>query len=279
MTIEEFHNKNNKFIECHDIVKIYLSRSNSVTALRGISYKFENGKTYVIFGPSGAGKTTLLSCLGGLEIPSSGSINFNNRFKIDNESYDLFNFRITNVSFIFQNPLFIPFLNVVENIKFFGKKKGDFKKEKIEDVLKQTNLLHRKKFYPYQLSGGERQRLSISIALFLNNNIWLCDEPTGTLDTENKIQIMNLLKKIITKDTSKVLIIVTHDPLFHQIADKIIILRDGLFELEMNGEEFEKYKQQTVMYGSLDKDLAEIIQKQNILKKLEEIKNDLTKSK
>lgn len=277
MLKEEIQTQENNFIECHDIVKIYSSGSNSVAALRGISYKFESGKTYVIFGPSGAGKTTLLSILGGLESPSSGVINFNDQFKINNESLNLFNFRINNISFIFQEPIFIPFLTVAENIKFFGKKKGNFFKARVEEVLQQTNLLHRKKFYPYQLSGGERQRVSISIALFLNNKIWLCDEPTGTLDSENKIQIMNLLKKIITNDLSKILIIVTHDPLFHRIADKIIILKDGLFELEMTHEEFEIYKEQSVMYSSFDKELATAIQKQNVLKKLEEIKKELTK--
>jgi putative ABC transport system ATP-binding protein len=266
-----------KFILCDDVVKIYISGSNSVTALRGINFKFQSGNTYVIFGPSGAGKSTLLSIIGGLDIPSSGIINFNNQFSINNENNDLFDFRINNISFIFQEPIFIPFLTVTENIKFFAKKKGERLKEKINDVLEKTNLLKRKKAYPYQLSGGEKQRLSIAIALSLNNNIWLCDEPTGTLDSENKTQIMNLLKQIISNDPSKILIIVTHDPLFQKIADKILILKDGTFELEMNREEFDKFSRKTVLYETLDKDLADKIQKQSILKKIEEIKKELTK--
>ena len=266
-----------KFIQCDDIVKIYISGSNSVTALRGITFKFQSGNTYVIFGPSGAGKSTFLSIIGGLELLSSGTINFNNQFSINNENVDLFDFRIKNISFIFQEPIFIPFLTVTENIKFFAKRKGERLKEKINDVLEKTNLLKRKKAYPYQLSGGEKQRLSIAIALSLNNNIWLCDEPTGTLDSENKTQIMNLLKQIISNDPSKILIIVTHDPIFQKIADKILILRDGTFELEMNREEFDKFSRKTVMYETLEKDLADTIQKQSILKKIEEIKRDLTK--
>ena len=266
-----------KFIQCDDIVKIYVSGPNSVTALRGITFKFQGGNTYVIFGPSGAGKSTFLSIIGGLDLPSSGTINFNNQYSINNESIDLFDFRIKNISFIFQEPIFIPFLTVTENLKFFVKKRGERLKERIDDVLEKTNLLKRKKAYPYQLSGGEKQRLSIAIALFLNNNIWLCDEPTGTLDSENKTQIINLLKQIISNDPSKILIIVTHDPLFQKIADKILILRDGIFELEMNREEFEKFSRKTVMHETLDKDLADTIQKQRILKKLEEIKRDLTK--
>jgi len=266
-----------KFIQCDDIVKIYVSGSNSVTALRGITFKFQSGNTYVIFGPSGAGKSTFLSIIGGLDLPSSGTINFNNQFSINNENMDLFDFRIKNISFIFQEPIFIPFLTVTENIKFFARRKGERLKGKINDVLEKTNLLKRKKAYPYQLSGGEKQRLSIAIALSLNNNIWLCDEPTGTLDSESKTQIMNLLKQIISNDPSKILIIVTHDPLFQKIADKILILKDGTFELEMNREEFDKFSRKTVMYETLDKDLADTIQKQSILKKLEEIKNELTK--
>ncbi len=266
-----------KFIQCDDIVKIYVSGPNSVTALRGITFKFQSGNTYVIFGPSGSGKSTFLSIIGGLDLPSSGTINFDNQFSINNESINLFDFRIKNISFIFQEPIFIPFLTVTENIKFFAKKRDERLKEKIADVLEKTNLLKRKKAYPYQLSGGEKQRLSIAIALFLNNNIWLCDEPTGTLDSENKTQIINLLKQIISNDPSKILIIVTHDPLFQKIADKILILKDGIFELEMNREEFEKFSRKTVMYETLDKDLADTIQKQSILKKLDEIKRDLTK--
>jgi len=277
MSRNEIHIGKKKIIKCNDIVKIYSNGSNSVTALRGITYKFENGNTYVIFGPSGAGKTTLLSILGGLELPSSGTINFNDKYKIDNESNNLFDFRIKNISFVFQEPIFIPFLNVIENIKFFAKHESENLKEKVDEILKKANLIHRKNSYPYQLSGGEKQRLSIAIALFLNNNIWLCDEPTGTLDSENKIQIMNLLKQIISNDPSKILIIVTHDPLFQKIADKILILKDGLFELEMNQEEFEEYKQKTVIYRSFDKDLANAIQKQNIFRKLEEIKKELLK--
>jgi len=113
------------------------------------------------------------------------------------------------------------------------------------------------------------------MSLFTNNKIWLCDEPTGTIDIENKKNIMNLLKRIIVNDPSKILIIVTHDPLFQKIADKILILKDGMFELEMDREEFDKFSRKTIMYENLDKGLADSIQKQKILKKLKEIKKEL----
>lgn len=274
---EEYQKLDNQFIQCEDIVKIFKSGSNSVTALRGINYRFESGNTYVIFGPSGAGKSTLLSILGGLELPSSGVINFDDKFKISNETDDLYNFRINNISYIFQEPIFIPFLNVMENVKFFVRNKQDKLKKNIENSLRKANILHKKNAYPYQLSGGEKQRLTISIALSLNNNIWLCDEPTGTLDTENKIQIMNLLKQTINLDPSKILIIVTHDPLFQKIADKILILKDGMFDIEMSKEEFKNFKKKNLIYETLDKDLADSIQKKSILKKLDDIKKELFK--
>jgi len=136
-------------IQCNDVVKIYTDSPISVTALRGINYKFESGIIYVIFGPSGSGKTTLLSILGGLEIPSSGSINFNNAITINNKSNDLFNFRINTVSFIFQEPIFIPFLRVTENIKFTAKKKQKDLDEKVNEILNTTKLIHRKESYPF----------------------------------------------------------------------------------------------------------------------------------
>ncbi len=265
------------FIKCDDLVKIYSNGPVSVTALRGINYLFESGVIYVIFGPSGSGKTTLLSILGGFLTPTAGCVNFNDSIKIDNKSEDLFDFRIQNISFIFQRPFFIPFLNSEENIDFFSKEKKKNISENIDSIFELTNLTHRKKLFPYQLSGGERQRLSIAIALFLNNKIWLCDEPTGTLDSENKVQIMNLLKKIIQNDPSKVLIIVTHDPIFQKIADKILILKDGFFDLELSREEFDHFSSENALYKTLDQELADSIQKQNILKKIEEIKRELTK--
>lgn len=273
----ESQSNKKKYIKCNDIVKIYKNGTNSVTAIRGISYIFESGTIYVIFGPSGAGKTTLMSILGGLELPSSGTVNFNNSFTIFNESKNSFDFRIKNVSFIFQEPIFLPFLTVYENIKFFAKSKDQVPKERVNEVLETTNLIHRKSAYPYQLSGGEKQRLTIAIALYLNNDVWLCDEPTGTLDTKNKRDIMNLLKKIISNDPTKILIIVTHDPLFQNIADKILILKDGIFDLEMDKKDLDQLSKQTAMYAALDENLASSVQKQIIIKKLDEIKKELDK--
>lgn len=269
--------RNNKTIlECEDIVKIYSSGPVSITALRGINFRFESGKIYVIFGPSGSGKTTFLSILGGLRIPSSGIVKLNNNFKIDRYSNDLFNYRKNNISFIFQEPIYIPFLNVIENIKFLSNKRESQFNEKVNYILKKVNLIARKDSYPYQLSGGEKQRLSIALALFLNNKIWLCDEPTGTLDSENKIQIMNLLKQIILNDPSKILVIVTHDSLFQTIANELLILEDGLIKLIVKKDDIEKFRQDALIYDALDKSLENTIKKENILKRLEEIKKELT---
>ncbi len=266
------------FVECQDIVKVYSEGPVSVPALRGVTHRFENGKIYVIFGPSGSGKTTLLSILGGLLLPSAGTVNFNDQFKITNKSKDLFDFRVNNVSFIFQEPIFIPFLNTIDNLKFVNRKyKGKELKQKIEEILKRTGLDHRKKSYPYQLSGGEKQRLSISLALLLNCDLWLCDEPTGTLDTENKKNIMELFKEIITTDNSKVIIIVTHDPIFQEIADKILILKDGTIQIEINKDEFGTFQDANIMYKSLDADLDDKVRKKNILNLIDKLKDELNK--
>lgn len=275
----------NKRIECTDIVKVYTEGAVSVPALRGANHSFENGKIYVIFGPSGSGKTTFLSILGGMLTPTSGEVNFYDTFTIDSNTEDLFDFRINNISFIFQQPIFIPFLNVVDNILFVSQKTSNTnskcKKDalnSIDPILSRMGLDHRKDSFPYQLSGGERQRLSMAIALYLGNPVWLCDEPTGTLDSENRKIVMNLLKEIISEDPSKYMIIVTHDPNFQAIADEILLLKDGVFDVKLSREEFEKFNKGILEFESSEKDIEKGIKKKRILKKIEEIKKELLES-
>ena len=268
------------YIECKDIVKVYLNGPVSTTALRGINAKFESGNIYIIFGPSGSGKSTLLNIIGGLLNPTSGVIKFNideNEFEINRDTQDLFEYRKSHVSYIFQEPIFLSFLNVEENIRFIINSKKNNEKEKIKEVLEMTNLLHKIKSYPYQLSGGEKQRLSIAMALSLNNKIWLCDEPTGTLDSENKKQIINLLKKIKEEDPSKIMIIVTHDPIFQSIASQMLIIKDGLISLVIDKENIDTFSEDILLYKVLNQKLDDTIKKERILKRLEEIKRELEK--
>jgi ABC-type lipoprotein export system ATPase subunit len=276
--IENLKEKEKKFLECEDIVKIYSEGAVSVPALRGVSYTFESGKIYVIFGPSGSGKTTLLSILGGLLTPSAGLVNYNDEVKITKESKDLFDYRIQNVSFIFQEPIFVPFLNTIENLKFVNRNYSKEElEEKIGEILIRTGLDHRKNSYPYQLSGGEKQRLSISLALLLNCNLWLCDEPTGTLDTENKKNILKLLKEIVSTDRSKIMINVTHDPIFQEIADKILILKDGIIQTEIDKGEFDDFSEDNIMYKSFSEDLEKKVRSKNIRNLLNKLKDELDK--
>jgi ABC-type lipoprotein export system ATPase subunit len=275
----------NKRIECSDIVKVYTEGTVSVPALRGANHSFENGKIYVIFGPSGSGKTTFLSILGGMLTPTSGEVNFYDMFTIDSNTEDLFDFRINNISFIFQQPIFIPFLNVADNILFVSQKTSNTpsknKKDalnSIDTILSRMGLDHRKDSFPYQLSGGERQRLSMAIALHLDNPVWLCDEPTGTLDSENRKIVMDLLKEIISEDPSKYMIIVTHDPNFQAIADEILLLKDGVFDVKLSKEEFEKFNKGILEFESSEKDIEKGIKKKRMLKKIEEIKKELLES-
>lgn len=272
----------NNVIECSDIVKVYSEGSVSVPALRGVNHRFESGKIYVIFGPSGSGKTTFLSILGGLLTPTSGKAKFYDTFTIDRNIGDLFEFRVNNISFIFQQPIFIPFLNVVDNILFISQKTSQTSSKSKKDVLNSVDhilsrmgLDHRKNSFPYQLSGGERQRLSMAIALYLDNPVWLCDEPTGTLDSENRKIVMDLLKQIISEDPSKYMIIVTHDPNFQEIADEILLLKDGIFDVKLTRDEFEKFKKGILEFETSGKNVEMGIKKKRILKKIEEIKKEI----
>lgn len=211
-----------------DIKKDYVVGDSTVSALKGVSIDFRENEFVSILGPSGCGKTTLLNIIGGLDRYTSGDLNINGKSTKDFKDCDWDSYRNHSIGFVFQSYNLIPHQTVLSNVELALTLSGVSKSERREravKALKQVGLgdqLHKK---PNQMSGGQMQRVAIARALVNEPDILLADEPTGALDTETSVQIMELLKSI-SKD--KLIIMVTHNPeLAMKYSSRIIKLLDG----------------------------------------------------
>jgi putative ABC transport system ATP-binding protein len=199
-----------------------------VEAVKNIDLTVEEGEFISIYGASGAGKTTLLNLIGALDKPTNGKIVV---FGHDLEAYDenfLATFRSAYIGFVFQSYNLISTLTAVENIAFVIELAGWSKeriKERSETLLKLVGLEHRGNHFPAQLSGGERQRVAFARALANDPPLLLADEPTGNLDTETGLEIVNILTKI--KEERKTVIVATHDEKLLKLASRSLFLKDG----------------------------------------------------
>lgn len=218
---------NDIIVKTNNLKKYYEIGDNIVKALDGVDFEVKKEEFVSIIGKSGSGKSTLLHMIGGLDIPSSGTVIVDdvNLFNMSNEELALF--RRRKVGFIFQQYNLIPDLNVYENITFPLDLDGltvDF--NFIEELLKKLNIFDKKEMLPAMLSGGEQQRVAIARALATKPAIILADEPTGNLDTKGSQNVINLLKEL-AKQYNQTLIVITHDQDVANMADRIIKIGDG----------------------------------------------------
>lgn len=214
-------------IKIKDLNKSYGSGETKVEALKNINLEIKKGSFVAIVGASGSGKSTLLHLLGGVDRPTSGSVEVNNLDVYSLNEEDMAIFRRRNVGFIFQSYNLVPVLNVEENIKLpLLLDKKEMNKEYFNELIDILALKERLDYLPNQLSGGQQQRVSIGRALSYNPAIVLADEPTGNLDSESSKDIMDLLKVSIKK-YNQTLILVTHDLEIASMADRIITIGDG----------------------------------------------------
>ena len=216
-------------LELNDIKKDYVTGSTTVSALKGINLRFRDCEFVSILGQSGCGKTTMLNIIGGLDKYTSGDLKINGVSTKNYKDRDWDFYRNNSIGFVFQSYNLIPHQTVLSNVELAltlsGVSKAERKKRAIE-ALEKVGLgeqIHKK---PNQMSGGQMQRVAIARALVNNPDILLADEPTGALDTETSIQIMELLKEI-SKD--RLIIMVTHNPeLAKDYSTRIVRLLDGV---------------------------------------------------
>ena len=242
-------------LELKQIKKDYPAGDGIVHALKGVDLKFRRSEFVSILGPSGCGKTTLLNIIGGLDQYTDGDLVINGRSTKDYKDRDWDTYRNNSIGFVFQSYNLIPHQTVLQNVELALTLSGVSKKERKErakEALEKVGLGNQLSKRPAQMSGGQMQRVAIARALVNNPDIILADEPTGALDTETSVQVMDILKEI-SKD--RLIIMVTHNPeLAEQYSSRIIKILDG----EIIGDSDPMTEAQLKEEAALDKkELAE----------------------
>lgn len=211
-------------IKLKDVTKKYITGDHEFSALKDVNLSIDEGKVVVILGPSGAGKSTLLNLIGGLDNPTSGTIEVDSENIEDYSDNELAAYRASKVGFVFQFYNLIPTLTVYENVAIVNEiTPSPFPAEK---MLEEVGLLDHAKKFPSELSGGEQQRVSIARALAKNPKILLADEPTGALDSLTGVLVLKLLLKM-AKEYNKTVIIVTHNQNIAKIGDVTIRVKNS----------------------------------------------------
>lgn len=219
---------NSSFIKVTDLYKIYKMGNQEVRALDGVDLNLPEGSFNVLMGPSGSGKSTLLYLVGGLDWPTSGHILVDGERIDQMDENQLAQYRRDKLGFIFQSFNLITTMTAQANVAFplrFSGIKKSTRMKRAKELLTHMGLGKRMDHKPTELSGGQQQRVAVSRALVNNPNLILADEPTGNLDTQSGIIIMNLLKEL--REEGKTILVATHDPRMLQYATNTIFLIDG----------------------------------------------------
>lgn len=218
--------------EVRGLAKVYETGAGQVHALRGVDLTIYRGETLVLLGPSGSGKSTLLNILGGLDRPTGGSARFGDFELAGASDAALTRYRRDSVGFIFQFFNLAPSLTARENVALITEIARDPMSP--EEALERVGLGARLDHFPAQLSGGEQQRVAVARAIAKRPDILFCDEPTGSLDSESGVRVLEAIAEV-TQAVGATTMIVSHNVAISGMADRIVRFRDGRIEgVEVN---------------------------------------------
>jgi putative ABC transport system ATP-binding protein len=206
------------------LTKVYHMGEVDVQALRGVDLDLFEGEFVVLLGPSGSGKSTLLNILGGLDVPTSGSVFYRGQELTEFDDYALTRYRREHVGFVFQFYNLIPSLTARENVALVTDIAA--RPMRPADALALVNLLDRQNHFPSQLSGGEQQRVAIARAVAKNPSVLLCDEPTGALDVHTGVLVLEAISRI-NRELGTTTAVITHNAVIAEMADRVISISDG----------------------------------------------------
>lgn len=217
--------KKTTVFRAENVTKIYQMGEVQVHALRGVSLELYDREFVVLLGASGSGKSTLLNILGGLDVPTSGTVHYREQELTASGDAGLTKYRRENVGFVFQFYNLIPSLTARENVELIT----EIAKSPMHplDALELVKLKDRANHFPAQLSGGEQQRVAIARAIAKRPEVLLCDEPTGALDVKTGIVVLDAIARI-NAELGTTTAVITHNAAIAQMADRVISLSDGL---------------------------------------------------
>ncbi|MFV0518840.1 MAG: ABC transporter ATP-binding protein [Lachnospirales bacterium] len=215
-----------------NITKKYLMGDIVVDALKGVSFDLYEGEFVVVLGASGSGKSTILNIIGGIDRATSGEVIYNNEDISTKNDKQLTLYRRSAVGFIFQFYNLVPNLTAKENILLASELSSN--PLNVGKLIKDVDLDDKKDNFPAQMSGGQQQRVAIARALSKNPDILLCDEPTGALDVKTGADVLKLLKDF-NETYNKTVVIITHNSIISEMADRVFYIKDGLLDkIEVN---------------------------------------------
>src|SRR5579863_9990689 len=217
-------------IQVRGLDKTYRRGNEDIDVLQGLSLDVEKGGFVAFMGPSGSGKTTLMNLLGGLDVPTRGTVNVADDEITHMSGHKLTEWRARHVGFVFQMYNLIPVLTAFHNVELpllLTKLSKKQRRQHVETALSVVGLGDRMNHYPRQLSGGQEQRVAIARAIVADPTFLLCDEPTGDLDRKSADEILGILTRL-SKEHSKTILMVTHDPLAAERAQATLQLNKGV---------------------------------------------------
>ena len=210
--------------QARGITKVYRMGEVEVHALRGVDLDLYEGEFIVLLGPSGSGKSTLLNSLGGLDVPTAGTVSYRGKDLTSDDDALLTSYRRNHVGFVFQFYNLIPSLTARENVALVT----EIAKNPMvpKDALELVGLGHRLDHFPAQLSGGEQQRVAIARAVSKQPDVLLCDEPTGALDIQTGIIVLEVIQRV-NQELGTTTAVITHNAAIAGMADRVVHVSDG----------------------------------------------------